>query len=89
MAKINSGRQRAVQVTLDYYSGDMPIKQKKYSVTDFEQISLSEIAQMSESAYRELMFRFKTFVESQEPGAVIDLSEIIRENNDACPIGQV
>ena len=29
MAKINSGRQRAVQVTLDYYSGDMPIKQKK------------------------------------------------------------
>ena len=89
MAKINSGRQRAVQVTLDYYSGDMPIKQKKYSVTDFEQISLSEIALMSESAYRELMFRFKTFVESQEPGAVIDLSEIIRENNDACPIGQV
>ena len=57
MAKINSGRQRAVQVTLDYYSGDMPIKQKKYSVTDFEQISLSDNLTDSKAVQS---FRYKT-----------------------------
>ena len=92
MSSVNTGMQRAVQLTIIKMSGQDVVSGYPhiYRLTDafgsYKNISEADLSKNKISEYKQRLSAFKEYVESIEIGVTVDTSNAYTENRISCPI---
>lgn len=92
MALINTGKERAYELTVDKTIGGQSANgyPRIYRLTDafgnYSNIALNELATMAVAEYQQRLSDFKRYVGNIEVGVVVSISDAYRENLNSCPI---
>lgn len=92
MATINTGMQRATELTVNKKIGGVtdsgyPRVYRLYEAFgNYTGVSVGELSEISIEKYKARLEAFKTYVESIEMGVSVDTSFAYRENHLSCPI---
>lgn len=92
MALINTGKQRAAELTVNKTVGGQSIEgyPRIYRIIDafsnYSNITLNELATMAIAEYQQRLSDFKRYVENIEVGVIVSISDAYRENLGSCPI---
>ena len=92
MALINTGKERAYELTVDKTIDGQSANgyPRIYRLTDafgnYSNVTLNELATMAVAEYQQRLSDFKRHVENIEVGVVVSISDAYRENLKSCPI---
>lgn len=92
MSSINTGMQRAIQLTVTKMSGETVVTgyPRIYRLTDafgnYTAVSESDLSVVKITEYKQRLSAFKEYVESVEIGISIDTSGAYIKNLTSCPI---
>lgn len=92
MAIVNTGMQRAIELTVDKKVGSVSgngyphVYRLGDAFGNFTAASNDELAQMALADYNTRLAAFKVYVESVEVGVTVDAESAYMQNFDNCPI---
>lgn len=92
MAIVNTGMQRAVELQVYKTVGNVSVSgyPHTYRLGDafsgYTAKTNDELSKMSVSDYQSRLSAFKIYIESVEPGVIVDVNAAYRQNTGSCPI---